>query len=95
MTIPSERIQVVSASDVSIMPQGMTQTLRRDELVDLVRFLSELGRPGPYRSRTERFVRSWRKLEPTAAASRSLAGEADAIAMEAETLSWSPTTERS
>jgi putative heme-binding domain-containing protein len=36
-------------SPVSMMPPGMTASLREDEFVDLVRFLSELGREGPTR----------------------------------------------
>ena len=31
-----------------MMPAGLADPLTRQELVDLVRFLSELGRPGPY-----------------------------------------------
>ena len=30
------------------MPVGLADTLTRGELVDLVRFLSELGKVGPY-----------------------------------------------
>ena len=30
------------------MPKGLTNTATRGELLDLVRFLSELGKPGPY-----------------------------------------------
>ena len=32
----------------SMMPQGITKFLTRDELIDLVRFVSELGKPGDY-----------------------------------------------
>ena len=32
----------------SLMPDGLADTLTRGELVDLVRFLSELGKVGPY-----------------------------------------------
>jgi hypothetical protein len=46
-------------SPVSMMPAGLTASLREDEFVDLVRFLSELGREGDYKIRPTRYVRSW------------------------------------
>jgi len=86
--VPAGRIQAVTGSDVSIMPTGLAQTLRRDELVDLVRFLSELGRPGPYTLPTGRFVRTWRVLEPTATAAAALAAGDDALVSGSGSLSW-------
>ncbi|MEM7391799.1 MAG: HEAT repeat domain-containing protein, partial [Verrucomicrobiota bacterium] len=47
---------------VSLMPAGLTGQLRRDELVDLVRFLSELGKSGPYQVSPARLVRTWQVL---------------------------------
>lgn len=47
---------------ISLMPPGLTASLREDELVDLVRFLSELGKEGPYKVPANRFVRRWRVL---------------------------------
>jgi putative heme-binding domain-containing protein len=49
----------------SLMPDGLTDTLTRGELLDLVRFLSELGKIGPYAVGPERLVRRWQALEPT------------------------------
>jgi putative heme-binding domain-containing protein len=49
-------------SPVSMMPPGMTASLREDEFVDLVRFLSELGKEGDYKIKTNRFVRTWRAM---------------------------------
>lgn len=46
----------------SLMPQGLTKFLTRDELVDLVKFISELGRPGPYAIRSVPTVQRWRVL---------------------------------
>ncbi len=43
VTIPARRIRAVTGSPASLMPIGLTQTLRQDELIDLTRFLSELG----------------------------------------------------
>lgn len=49
----------------SLMPQGLTDTLTRGELLDLVRFLSELGKPGPYAVKPQRLVRRWEVLPGT------------------------------
>jgi putative heme-binding domain-containing protein len=49
----------------SLMPDGLTDTLTRGELLDLVRFLSELGKVGPYAIGPQRVVRRWQALEPT------------------------------
>jgi putative heme-binding domain-containing protein len=49
----------------SLMPDGLTDTLTRGELLDLVRFLSELGKVGPYALGPQRVVRRWQALEPT------------------------------
>jgi putative heme-binding domain-containing protein len=52
----------------SIMPDGLTDPLTRPEFVDLVRFLTELGKVGPYAPSTARLVRRWQYLDPTPAA---------------------------
>lgn len=49
-------------SPVSMMPPGLTASLREDEFVDLVRFLSELGKEGDYKIKTNRFIRTWRAM---------------------------------
>jgi putative heme-binding domain-containing protein len=49
----------------SLMPAGLTDTLTRGELLDLIRFLSELGKVGPYAIGPQRVVRRWEALEPT------------------------------
>ena len=50
----------------SLMPMGLSDALTRQEFIDLVRFLSELGRPGPYGPETTPVVRRWRVLDPKA-----------------------------
>jgi putative heme-binding domain-containing protein len=47
----------------SLMPQGLTEPLTRGEFLDLVRFLTELGKPGPYGPDTAQVVRRWRVLD--------------------------------
>ncbi len=50
----------------SLMPVGLADSLTRGELVDLVRFLSELGKVGPYATSKARVVRRWQAYAPSA-----------------------------
>ncbi len=56
----------------SLMPDGITRTLTRPELVDLIRYVSELGKPGPYAVRTPTTVQRWKTLRSLPA---SLSGD--------------------
>ncbi len=47
----------------SLMPKGLANLMTHAEFVDLVRFLSELGRPGPYAIRTTPTIQRWRVLK--------------------------------
>ena len=47
----------------SLMPKGLANMLTRAEFVDLVRFLSELGKPGPYAIRATPTIQRWRILK--------------------------------
>jgi putative heme-binding domain-containing protein len=53
------------AQSRSLMPDGLADQMTRQEFVDLVRFLSELGKVGPYAPNKARLVRRWQVLEPT------------------------------
>jgi putative heme-binding domain-containing protein len=48
----------------SLMPKGLASLMTRPEFVDLVRFLSELGKPGPYAIRSIPTLQRWRVLKP-------------------------------
>ncbi len=52
----------------SLMPKGLANFLTEDEFLDLVRYVSELGKPGPYGIRSEPTIQRWRVLKdvPTA-----------------------------
>jgi putative heme-binding domain-containing protein len=58
----------------SVMPEGLTSSLTREELRDLIRFLVELGKPGPFRVPDAACVRRWRVKEGTSGASSSPEG---------------------
>ncbi|MED5399835.1 MAG: sorbosone dehydrogenase, partial [Planctomycetota bacterium] len=49
----------------SLMPTGLIENLTRGELVDLIRFLSALGKPGPYAASRRPTARRWRVLADT------------------------------
>ena len=49
----------------SLMPTGLIDRLTTREVVDLVRFLSELGKVGKFQVSRDRVVRSWQTLQPT------------------------------
>ncbi len=61
VTIPTADIEE-EAEGKSLMPQGLTKFLTRDELLDLARFISELGKPGPYAVYQGKTMQRWRML---------------------------------
>ena len=48
------------AEGKSLMPQGLTKFLTRDEVLDLARFIYELGKPGPFEARKTPSINLWR-----------------------------------
>lgn len=78
-------------SGSSLMPVGLVDKLTRAELIDLVRFLSELGKPGPYAASTARVVRRWETLQPTNETYRRLTRTSDTQVIAEDTgLIWVP-----
>jgi putative heme-binding domain-containing protein len=61
-TVPVDSIEDQKAGG-SLMPKGLVNLMTHAEFVDLVRFLSELGRPGPYAIRTTPTIQRWRVLK--------------------------------
>lgn len=49
----------------SLMPTGLTDALLEDEFIDLIAYLSSLGRDPKYSAGTGRHVRTWRTLAAT------------------------------
>ncbi len=60
--IARDTVAKVESVPVSLMPPGLTASLRRDEFIHLVRFLSELGKEGEYKVAAANYVRRWRVL---------------------------------
>jgi putative heme-binding domain-containing protein len=73
----------------SLMPEGLADSLTRGELIDLVRFLSELGKVGPYAVGKAKVVRRWQVLDATPPA-RALLRQGAAAVGNSPGLTWSP-----
>ena len=43
----------------SLMPVGLTDAITHQEFLDLIKFLSELGKPGPYGPTAVQYIRRW------------------------------------
>ncbi len=61
VTIPTADIED-EAEGKSLMPQGLTKFLTHDEMLDLAKFISELGKQGPYGIRTVPSIQRWRVM---------------------------------
>jgi putative heme-binding domain-containing protein len=70
----------------SLMPSGLADPLTHGEFVDLLRFLSELGKPGAFAVPETPVVRRWRVLDPVPAALAADPGKFPA----GERLTWTP-----
>jgi putative heme-binding domain-containing protein len=91
-----DREVVIPAADIddrkdgkSLMPDGMTDPLTRQELLDLTRFLSELGK-GAYAATPGRAVRRWQALQPTKELTTVIHRERLGAITSAANLSWAP-----
>ena len=75
----------------SLMPVGLVDKLTQSELIDLVRFMSELGKPGPYAAVTARVVRRWETLQPTEESYRRLTRTSETQTVADDTgVNWLP-----
>ncbi|MBL9122064.1 MAG: hypothetical protein JNG90_00420, partial [Planctomycetaceae bacterium] len=92
VTIPVADV-VEEVEGKSLMPKGLAGFLTRQEFLDLVRFVSALGRPGDYEVRSQPTVQRWRVLSPALAAdaARTAAGRQlpESLLTAAES-DWSP-----
>ena len=76
----------------SIMPVGLIDTLTEAELVDLVRFLSELGKVGPYAPKQARLARRWEAWTPNADVQKQrLDAISPRVYLTDSRFAWSPT----
>lgn len=59
IVIPKAEIDERSISTLSLMPGDVTSKLNNSDMLDLVVFLSSLGKEGPYKVPQKRLVRKW------------------------------------
>ncbi|MGE0759707.1 MAG: sorbosone dehydrogenase, partial [Pirellulaceae bacterium] len=71
ITVPTASIDE-KVDGRSLMPDGVADQLTRSELIDLIRFLSELGKVGDYFVGNSTVVRRWEQLLWTQAANQRL-----------------------
>ncbi|MGK0187601.1 MAG: putative heme-binding domain-containing protein [Verrucomicrobiales bacterium] len=93
--VPTDAIASREVSPVSMMPAGLTASLRKDEFVDLVKFMSMLGKEDGLRVTPQRLVRRWRSIgyhEPLSQAIRRK-GLTESILADPE-LPWLPAYSR-
>lgn len=60
--IPKDQIEAHESVPGSLMPPGLTASLDREEFIDLIGYLSQLGQPGDFRVPNALFVRRWRTI---------------------------------
>ena len=79
----------------SLMPAGLIDSLTKDELIDLVAFLTALGRDPAYTVSTDLVIRNFETLTFSPEANRILnRTSTDSVASENEALVWRPVTTR-
>jgi len=66
VVIPADAIDQ-EGEGKSLMPQGLTKFLTQQEFLDIAKFISELGKPGPYALRKAPGIQRWRMLKGTSA----------------------------
>lgn len=90
IVIPSADIEERNAAG-SLMPAGLDASLTDAELANLVRFLSELGRPGPFALTHQNIARRWRRLPSIPPALLALEDQALGKALiEEGFVNWTP-----
>jgi putative heme-binding domain-containing protein len=62
IVIPTISIKEKTDRKTSLMPEGFGTLLKHSELIDLAKFLSELGKPGAYANNPKPIVRKWQVL---------------------------------
>jgi putative heme-binding domain-containing protein len=79
--IPRDGEEVIKKGG-SLMPKGLVNLMSHDDFLDLVRFLSELGKPGPLALRSTATLQRWRFLQPVPPSVQ--AADADTAAVRAD-----------
>jgi putative heme-binding domain-containing protein len=91
ITIPLRDVESEAPSKVSLMPDGLTDTLTRGELVDLVAFLAALGKGERWSVGKEKVARRWQVVQADGALYHLLGRKGlPALAGNEPGLTWEP-----
>jgi len=90
LVIPVPRIEERSSRG-SLMPDGLDRFLTDAELADLIRFLSEVGKPGPFAVSHVPVARRWQVLAAIPDALKGVDSAALGKALRDSTLTWNAT----
>ncbi|MFO0824860.1 MAG: c-type cytochrome, partial [Gemmataceae bacterium] len=93
VSIPVRDIVERPQAKQSLMPEGLTDQLTKQEFAELAAFLSQLGKVGtPYAPSKARLVRRWQVIDPTPENQNLFRrGRVSAAAEPDNTFLWSPT----
>ncbi|MBI3417783.1 MAG: hypothetical protein HY043_21030 [Verrucomicrobia bacterium] len=72
----------------SLMPAGLVDTLTNPERMDLFRFLSELGKPGPFDASKGNVARAWKLYRP--GKSQKKLAEEKIVSGDLKSADWTP-----
>ncbi|HEX4147051.1 MAG TPA: PVC-type heme-binding CxxCH protein [Pirellulales bacterium] len=90
IVIPLDTIDGQPQPGLSLMPVGVADSLTHGELIDVVRFMSELGKVGPYAIDKSRVVRRWQVLPNVPDSFRGVRhGDLDLV-VKNDQLKWAP-----
>ncbi len=87
LTLPLDAIDEQKPAG-SLMPAGLVDTLTETDRLDLVKFLSELGKIGPYSVSKDRIMRRWRILDMTPVSLQSIRRWGRDAAVVDDSLPW-------
>ncbi|HEX4145188.1 MAG TPA: hypothetical protein VHY91_16900 [Pirellulales bacterium] len=90
--IPRDGEEVIKKGG-SLMPKGLVNLMSHADFLDLVRFLSELGKPGPLTLRSTPTIQRWRFLQPVPSHVQSADADAASVRAEvcqAQATAWQP-----
>jgi len=91
--IPADDIDLEKEGG-SLMPKGLANFLTDQEFLDLVAYIAELGKPGPYGIRSEPTIQRWRVLKEVPSAMQGEAkpstGEMESQILGLEADAWQP-----
>ena len=88
ITVAKNNVANRRIGTLSLMPAGLIDGISPQERIDLFRFLSELGKPGPFDSTKGNIARAWRVR--TAAHTDEQSGEDKIVTGDLGARSWFP-----